>query len=154
MQGCCASSAPRLWRATASMERLASSLIFEKPGRRAVSIVSRASCESRYSSSVWLWGQAALRHQTIGPDTQLPAAQFHRFQAKCRLGHRHNLHPDLAGLALSCCSDGSVLTKDNRMVYQTNDDPRARPRCGLDGCTSSSSQTYSNSLGPRFAVRE
>ena len=46
MQGCCALSAPRLWRATASMERLASSLIFEKPGRRAVSIVLRASCES------------------------------------------------------------------------------------------------------------
>ena len=34
-----------LWRAMASMERLASSLIFEKPGKRAVSIVLHASCE-------------------------------------------------------------------------------------------------------------
>ena len=33
-------------------------------------------------------------------------------------------------------------------------DARVRPRCGLDGRASSSSQTYSNSLGPRLAVRK
>jgi len=50
--------------------------------------------------------------QASGPDPESPAATIHHDPAEQGLGHRHHLHPHVAGLALLGRRHGSVLAHD------------------------------------------
>ena len=107
----------------------------------------------RHTGRSWLCGSTAPCRQAFSSNPQFPEATIYGFQAKYRLGHRHNLHSNLAGLAVPCRRNGFVLPQDSWLVYQANDRSRARPRRGLWPC-GAVARNGPHPLGPRLAIRK
>jgi hypothetical protein len=89
-----------------------------------------------------------------GADPKPAAATIHRYTAKHGLGHRHHVHPHVAGLALPSRCHGSVLAPDRGVGRGTDDSPGARAQCRSDRGPATSASRHAHSFRSGNTVRE
>ena len=94
--------------------RRASGLSRSPGSGRSLQQASRGPADARGRSSRAAWvSHAALGgRDAIGPDPESPATTIRHDAAQQGLGHRHHLHPHVAGLALPGGRHGLVLAHD------------------------------------------
>ena len=112
----------------------------ERVGRKRVARLQEASPSCRH----------AVRDRTEPTSTSV-----HRRSAGLGLGDRHNIYPDMGGMALSGCCDGLAQSDDRGLVDAANACQRHRRRRTLDGGVETQAEgTSDRSLGSRLTVRK
>ena len=90
------------------------------------------------SHSLYKWvmegpATSSSRRRSVCDRTEPTSTSVHRRSVGLGLGDRHNIHPDVGGMALSGCGDGSAQPQDRGLVDAADTGTRHCCRRAIDG---------------------